>query len=89
MSNARMDRGPRRSAPVFADATAQRLRNTSVTISHITGYADRSVAISNIAGYCDKILYACSPQDNRPFEAEHELDRIHQYWMRQILAITT
>jgi hypothetical protein len=32
--------------------------------------SDKYVAISNIAGYCDKILYACSPQDNRPFEAE-------------------
>src|SRR5882672_7018824 len=32
--------------------------------------SDKYVVISNIAGYCDKILYACSPQDNRPFEAE-------------------
>src|SRR5262247_3404890 len=27
--------------------------------------SDKYVAISNSAGYCDKILYACSPQDNR------------------------
>jgi hypothetical protein len=32
--------------------------------------SDTDVAISNIAGYYDKILYTCSPQDNRPFEAE-------------------
>jgi len=32
--------------------------------------SDKNVAISNIAGYCDKILYACSPQDNRSVEAE-------------------
>src|SRR5215831_15452424 len=32
--------------------------------------SDKDVVISNIAWYCDKILYACSPQDNRPFEAE-------------------
>ena len=34
--------------------------------------SDKSVAISNIAGYYDKILYTCSPQDNRPFEAERQ-----------------
>src|SRR5262249_51663850 len=32
--------------------------------------SNKDVAISNIAGYCDKILYACSPQDNRSVEAE-------------------
>src|SRR5215510_13512340 len=37
--------------------------------------SDKYVAISNIVGYCDKILYACSPQDNRSVEAGHLIER--------------
>ena len=54
----------------------QRLwRDTSVARSHIAGSSDNivrdtSVVRSHIAGSCDNIRCACSPQDNRPVEAE-------------------
>src|SRR5262249_27936882 len=51
---------------------AQERQHTPSLKKPDTLLSDKYVAISNIAGYCDKILYACSPQDNRSVEAERQ-----------------